>query len=161
SMPVGDGDWRRLIKLQGNPSRPMWIAGRIYFISDHGGVGNLYSCDPSGQNLRQHTEHDDFYVRGAGCDGKRIVYHAGADLFVFDPTDDQSRKLEVRYHSPRTQRNRKFIETDKYLESYAPHSQGHLLAADDAREDRGDGQLGRSSAAARRAARRQVSSRAG
>ena len=127
-MPAGDGDWRRLIKLQGNPSRPMWIAGRIYFISDHGGVGNLYSCDPSGQNLRQHTEHDDFYVRGAGCDGKRIVYHAGADLFVFDPTDDQSRKLEVRYHSPRTQRNRKFIETDKYLESYAPHSQGHLLA---------------------------------
>src|SRR5439155_1396734 len=79
SMPAGDGDWRRLIKLQGNPSRPMWIAGRIYFISDHGGVGNLYSCDPSGQNLRQHTEHDDFYVRGAGCDGKRIVAVSDAE----------------------------------------------------------------------------------
>jgi tricorn protease len=125
---AGDGDWRRLIKVQGNPSRPLWIATRIYFISDHDGVGNLYSCDPSGQNLRQHTDHDDFYVRGAASDGKRIVYHAGADLFVFDPTDDQSRKLEVRYHSPRTQRNRKFIETGKYLESYAPHAQGHLLA---------------------------------
>src|SRR6266536_3260750 len=126
--PTGDGDWRRLVKVQGNPSRPLWIRDRIYFISDHDGVGNLYSCDPYGQGLRQHTKHDDFYVRGAGSDGKRIVYHAGADLFGCDPSDDETRKIEVRYHSSRTQRNRKFIDAAKYLESYAPHSQGHMLA---------------------------------
>ena len=31
------------------------------------------------------------------------------------------------YHSPRTQRNRKFIDAARYLESYAPHPKGHLL----------------------------------
>ena len=126
--PNGDGDWRRLIKVQGNPSRPIWIGDRIYFISDHDGIGNLYSCDLYGRGLRQHTKHDDFYVRAASSDGKRIVYHAGADLFVFDPSDDHTRKIEVRYYSPRTQRNRKFIDAGKYLESYAPHPEGHMLA---------------------------------
>jgi tricorn protease len=123
--PTGAGNFRRLIELKGNPSRPMWIGARIYFLSDHEGVGNLYSCTPTGKDLQKHTHHEDFYVRHPATDGRRIVYHAGADLFVYD---GGSRKLEIEYDSPRTQRNRKFVGAAKHLESFAPHPQGHLLA---------------------------------
>ncbi len=122
---IGKEKFRRLIELKGNPSRPMWIGNRIYFLSDHDGVGNLYSCSPGGKDLRKHTHHKEFYVRHPSTDGRRIVYHAGADLFVFD---SESRKVAVEYDSPRTQRNRKFVDAAKYLESFAPHPQGHLLA---------------------------------
>jgi tricorn protease len=124
---TNSGAWRRLIKLEGNPARPQWVGRRIYFVSDHEGVGNLYSCTTNGQELTRHTNHDDFYVRNAASDGKRIVYHAGADLFVFDPDSNKTRKIEAAYHSPRTQRNRKFIESAKHIESYVPHPQGHLI----------------------------------
>ncbi|MGH7178416.1 MAG: S41 family peptidase, partial [Tepidisphaeraceae bacterium] len=126
--PSGKGEWKRLIKLEGNPSRPLWVGKRVYFICDHEGVGNLYSCEPSGKDLKRHSNHQDFYVRTAATDGKRIVYHAGADLFQFDPQSDKSSRIDVRYHSPRTQRNRKFVDAAKYVESFAPHPQGHLLA---------------------------------
>ena len=66
--PNGAGNFRRLIQLQGNPGWPMWhIVGcgkRIYFVSDHEGIGNIYSCLASGADLKRHTHHEEFYVRG-------------------------------------------------------------------------------------------------
>jgi tricorn protease len=125
----GSGNWRRLIALKGNPSRPLWIGMRIFFISDHEGIGNLYSCTPSGDDLRRHTEHADFYARNASSDGQRIVYHAGADLFVLDPSSGRgAQKIDIEYASPRTQRNRKFVEGARYLESYTPHPKEESLA---------------------------------
>ncbi len=125
---TGKGQFRRLIDLKGNPSRPLWIGSRIYFLSDHESVGNLYSCTPTGHGLKRHTHHEDFYVRNPSTDRRRIVYHAGADLFVFDPATDTTNKIEIEYDSPRTQRQRKFVDAARYLDSFEPHPQGHLLA---------------------------------
>ncbi|MBC8106511.1 MAG: PDZ domain-containing protein [Anaerolineae bacterium] len=125
---TNSGAWKRLVKLEGNPSRPLWVGRRIFFISDHEGVGNLYSCTLAGAEITRHTNHQDFYVRNASSDGERIVYHAGADVFVFDTESGKSSRVDIRYHSPRTQRNRKFIDAAKYLESYSPHPKGHLVA---------------------------------
>ncbi|HTR77380.1 MAG TPA: PDZ domain-containing protein, partial [Gemmatimonadaceae bacterium] len=42
--------------------------------------------------------------------------------------DGDARKIEIECDSPRTQRNRKFVDAAKYLEHHVPHPQGHLLA---------------------------------
>jgi tricorn protease len=124
----GNGRFVQLPKLNGNCTSPMWIKDRIFFISDHEGVGNIYSCSMSGRNLKRHTDHTSYYTRNATTDGEHIVYHAGGDLYAYNIDKDKTTKIEVLYHSPRVQMNRKFIEASKHLEDYAIHPSGTRIA---------------------------------
>lgn len=129
----GNGQFKSLLKLDSNLVNPLWLDDRIYFLSDHEGIGNIYSCNTKGKDVRRHTHHEDFYVREPDTDGSRIVYRAGADLYIFDPDKEaegkkSTRKFKVEYHSPRVQRNRKFVAPDKYLEQITLHPAGHSVA---------------------------------
>ncbi|MGF1535401.1 MAG: peptidase, partial [Elainellaceae cyanobacterium] len=121
----GSGTFARLLDLQGNIAAPMWVGDRIIFISDHEGIGNLYSCTPAGADLQQLTNHGEYYVRNATTDGQRVIYHAGADLFYFDVAAGTQHPIPIAFHSPRVQRQRKFIDTGHYLEDYDLHPKGH------------------------------------
>ncbi len=125
---TGSGTFQRLLRLNGNIANPCWVGERIYFLSDHDGIGNLYSCTPTGEDIRQHTDHQDFYARHLSSDGQRLVYHAGADLYLFDPSSDSAHHLEVILPSLRTQLNRKFVSASSYLDTYALHPQGYSVA---------------------------------
>ena len=125
---AGDGMFRPLIRLEANLASPMWIGSRIYFVSDHEGTGNLYSCTATGRGLTRHTHGEEYYSRFANTDGRNIVYHAGADIHKFDPESGTSELVPVKINSSRSQRNRKFISPDGFLESFDLHPEGHSTA---------------------------------
>ncbi len=125
---TGSGDYRPLIELDGNLGNPMWVGSRIYFVSDHEGHGNLYSCTPTGRGLKRHTDHEDYFARFPSSDGKRIVYHAGADLYVFDPAKDTTQRVDVRIQSARTARKPRYAQAGRFLEGAALHPEGRGIA---------------------------------
>ncbi|MFJ8701911.1 S41 family peptidase [Streptomyces ardesiacus] len=97
---------RLLPDLGGHLAAPMFVGGRIAFLSDHEGVGNLYSCAHDGTDLRRHTDHDAFYARNASSDGTRVVYQCAGDLWLVDDLAPGSvpRRLDVRLSGPRAGR---------------------------------------------------------
>ena len=124
----GSGEFRRLLDLKGNVTCPCWVSDRIYFISDHDGLGDVYSCLATGEDLRRHTSQAEYYARGLTTDGARLVYHAGGDLYLLDADASAAVKLNVEQAGTRTQRARKFIPTGRFMDSWAPHPQGHAVA---------------------------------
>lgn len=124
----GTGRFERLAERIGNPTTPMWVGDRIYFLADHEGYGNLYSCGPDGRDVRRHTDHETYYARQATTDGRRIVYHAGADIFLFDPQTQDSGPVAIQWRSPSPQTSRRFVSAAEFLEDVALHPKGHSLA---------------------------------
>ncbi|MBJ6619993.1 S41 family peptidase [Streptomyces sp. DHE17-7] len=97
---------RLLPDLGGHLHSPMFVDGRIAFLSDHEGVGNLYSVARDGSDLRRHTDHDAFYARHAASDGTRVVYQCAGDLWIVEDLSPGSgpRRLDVRLSGPRAGR---------------------------------------------------------
>ncbi|MBX9669048.1 MAG: PDZ domain-containing protein [Candidatus Obscuribacterales bacterium] len=126
--PSGKGEFRRLIQLKGNLVCPMIVGDRVYFLSDHEGMGNIYSCLFDGKDLRQHTHHKQYYVRFPSTDGKKIVYTCGSDVYLFDCRTGSNTRIDIKTPASTHQVQRKFSDGREYLEHFSPHPDGHSVA---------------------------------
>src|SRR5208282_4083756 len=107
---------RVLADLDGQLASPMLIGGRLFFLSDHEGTGNIYSCALDGTDVSRHTDHDGMYVRNPATDGHRIVYHVAGSIWVLDGPDAPSpRRLELTLGSPAAARAPKLISAKDHL----------------------------------------------
>jgi tricorn protease len=109
---------RVLADLDSQLASPMLIGGRLFFLSDHEGTGNIYSCALDGTGISRHTDHDGMYVRNPSTDGQRIVYHVAGDIWLLDgPDAAEPRKIEITLGSPAAARAPRLISAKDHLGS--------------------------------------------
>jgi tricorn protease len=107
---------RILADVKGQFGSPMLIGGRVFFVSDFEGTGNIYSCALDGGDLARHTDHDGFYARNPATDGTRIVYHVAGEIWMLDgPDAPEPRRIEVTLSSPAAARAPRLISAADHL----------------------------------------------
>lgn len=118
----GAGEFVRLHEeLDGNLEYPLWAGDRIAFLSDHEGVGALYSSLADGSDLRRHTPLDGFYARHAAGDGTRVVYASAGELWILDDLDGaEPRRLDIRLGGQHTDRQPFQVNASRWFGSAAP-----------------------------------------
>lgn len=120
---------------------PMWILGRAYFISDRTGTANVFSDNPRGGDLKQHTFFaasdddptaiDGYDVRWPSSDaqlqGRRIVFTQAGALALLDVTNDRVTRLDVRVASDRVAARQRFADPVKAMTSFGVSPDGRTL----------------------------------
>jgi len=129
----GIGEFERLLpEIEGNLTDPLWLQGRIAFLSDHEGYGNLYSVLPDGSGLRRHTDHEDFYVRHASTDGQRVVFESAGELWILPSleADVEATKLDITLGSASPARRAAPLKVSAHLGDVVPNLTGTASAVE-------------------------------
>ncbi|HTU32008.1 MAG TPA: S41 family peptidase [Solirubrobacteraceae bacterium] len=129
----GTGTFRRFADgIDGQIEDPQWWDGRVVFLSDHEGWGNVYSAAPDGSDLRRHSDHGDGYARNANGDGSRLVYGCLGDLWLLDSlaADATPRRLDIRLGSARYGRTPYPLQIPDAVGRVAPDRGGRASALD-------------------------------
>ena len=102
---IASADRRNFTRLTQTPENelfPMWVQGRVWFLSDTDRVMNLWSDRPEGGDRTQHTRFGAGTLDAAWAsadpspEGTRIVFTRGADVCLFDARDGSVRTLDLR-----------------------------------------------------------------
>ena len=97
-----------------NDTDPMWIAGKLYFLSDRDGEFNLYRYQgPDG--VERLTDHEDFPIVAASSGDGVIVYEQGGWLHGYDPGSGSSRRLPVGAAADLVETRPRFVSGDQWI----------------------------------------------
>jgi tricorn protease len=113
------GPFRRVLAdLSAQFASPMIVGGRLAFLADHEGTGNVYSCALDGSDLRRHTDHEGWYARQASTDGQRIVYARGGELWLLDDLQAaEPVRLDITLGSPARGRASRLVTGEDHVGS--------------------------------------------
>jgi tricorn protease len=78
-----------------NDSDPMWIGGKIYFISDRNGEFNLFSFDTKSKEIKQLTNYTDFPILSPSAGNGEIIFENAGYLNVYNISDGKTAKLTI------------------------------------------------------------------
>jgi len=107
---------------------PMWHNdGRIYFLSDRNGRGNIYSMRPDGSDLKQLTFHKDFDARWPSLGAGIIVYQHGMDVWAYEIATNKNYQVIIQLPSDRQQAREKFVNPMQFISDYELSPDGKRL----------------------------------
>ena len=127
------GEYTRIFGEVGNHLvNPMWVDGRVVFLSDHEGVGAVYSALPDGSQLRRHTDLGQYYARNAATDGSRVVYQSAGELWLLDSLAEGARpvRLNIRLGGVRSGRAPLTVLARRNLGDFSLCRSGRVVATE-------------------------------
>ncbi|MHB1313030.1 MAG: S41 family peptidase [Gemmatimonadaceae bacterium] len=75
--------------------RPVWLGGKVYFISDRDWAGNIWSYDVASKRLAQVTHYTGAEVKSLAAGGGQLVFEQDGWLHALDPATGASNTLNI------------------------------------------------------------------
>lgn len=120
--------WTRILSdIPSNLTDPCLVGDRVYFLSDHEGIGNVYSCEIDGSKVKSHTDQKEYYCRSLYKWNEQLVYQSGAEIFHLNLKKNESKKIAIDVASSFTQAQPSVREATHYADNAALSSDGSKI----------------------------------
>ena len=100
-----------------NDTDPMWIGGKIYFLSDRNGEFNLFSFDHDTKSVTQLTFFEDFPILDASEGRGRIVFEQAAQLHVYSIETGQMKRLKIGVAGDLQELRPRYVSNARFIRS--------------------------------------------
>ncbi|OFY68182.1 MAG: peptidase S41 [Bacteroidetes bacterium RBG_13_43_22] len=100
-----------------NDADPMWIGGKVYFISDRNGEFNLFSYEIGIKEIRQLTNFTDFPILKASAGNEKIVFEQEGYLHTYDINLNSEKKLTVGIATDLLELRPRYVRGNNYFRS--------------------------------------------
>lgn len=74
---------------------PVWLGGKVFYISERDYLANLWSYDPATGQDKQETFLKDFDIKSIDSNGEEIILEQGGYLHLYNPTTGNLTKLTI------------------------------------------------------------------
>jgi len=74
---------------------PLWLGGKVYFLSDRARANNVFVYDPATKKVEQLTRHADYDVKALGGFGTELVYEQAGRLHILDTAAGKTADLHI------------------------------------------------------------------
>jgi tricorn protease len=113
-----------------NEADPEWVGNTLYFRSDRNGEFNLFSYDIKTNQIRQHTNYDDFGVLSLNGNGKKLIYEQAGYLFEHDTNSNSNERIVVGIATDLLELRKRFVSGSQYIRSAGVSPSASRVAID-------------------------------
>jgi tricorn protease len=92
---LGDLNLDQVPRETSNDGNPMWVGGKVYFLSDRNGPFTLFSYDAKDKKVEQALASNGTDIKSASAGPGAIVYEQFGSLNLFDPATGKSKAVAV------------------------------------------------------------------
>jgi tricorn protease len=93
---LADSSVTKVPRTNSNDFNPMWVGGRVYFLSDRDGPTTLFVYDVARKEVRRLLEPNGTDIKSASACRDAIVYDRFGALHLFDLKTGESRPIPVK-----------------------------------------------------------------
>jgi tricorn protease len=115
---LADSSVVKLPRDNSNDFNPMWIGGKIYFLSDRNGPVTLFSYDVKTQQVAEALKNGGFDFKSASAGPDAIAYEQLGSLHIYDVNSGAEKAVEVRVAGDMPQVLPHFQKVDKQIISF-------------------------------------------
>jgi tricorn protease len=125
---LSDSAVTRAPRKDSNDWSPMWVEGRVYFLSDRDGPVSLYVYDPDTKDVKRLIENKGMDLRSASAGPGGIVYEQPGGLFVYDVKAGESKPVKVTIKGELPALRPRIVKVTELIQKGVPSPSGARVA---------------------------------